>query len=134
MRLSSGRGGGAEAGRAILLDTPMVIENLLGQLNDRPWWKAGDVRLLVVNHYDHPRERLDIDTRSRERPDGNAPGDAPRVQLSRAAGLIQLPVSPSNPPRPGRATHTWSRSSRREREGETVVAQGFSPADPPVNP
>jgi SAM-dependent methyltransferase len=48
-------------GARFLLETPMVLENLLGHLHDRPWWKVGDVYLLVSNHYDHTRERLDIE-------------------------------------------------------------------------
>jgi hypothetical protein len=48
-------------GARFVLDTPMVIENLLGHLQDRPWWKAGDVYLLVNNQYDHTRSRLDIE-------------------------------------------------------------------------
>ena len=34
-------------GGRFVLDTPMVIENLLGHLQPRPWWKAGVVHLLV---------------------------------------------------------------------------------------
>jgi SAM-dependent methyltransferase len=48
-------------GARFVLDTPMVLENLLGQLHDRPWWKMGDIYLLVSNKYDHTRERLDIE-------------------------------------------------------------------------
>jgi 2-polyprenyl-3-methyl-5-hydroxy-6-metoxy-1,4-benzoquinol methylase len=48
-------------GARLILETPMVIENLLGHMKDRPWWKAGDVYLLVANHYDHTRGRLDIE-------------------------------------------------------------------------
>jgi 2-polyprenyl-3-methyl-5-hydroxy-6-metoxy-1,4-benzoquinol methylase len=48
-------------GGRFLLETPMVLENLLGHLQDRPWWKVGDIRLLVVNSYDHTRQRLDIE-------------------------------------------------------------------------
>jgi len=48
-------------GARFVLETPMVLENLLGHLNDRPWWKVGDVRLLVANHYDHTRTRLEIE-------------------------------------------------------------------------
>jgi len=48
-------------GARFVLDTPMVIENLLGHLQDRPWWKAGEVYLLVNNQYDHTRSRLDIE-------------------------------------------------------------------------
>ena len=51
-------------GARFVLETPMVLENLLGHLNDRPWWKVGDVHLLVANHYDHTRTRLEIGTRS----------------------------------------------------------------------
>ena len=48
-------------GARFVLETPMVLENLLGHLKDRPWWNVGDVRLLVANHYDHTRQRLDIE-------------------------------------------------------------------------
>jgi 2-polyprenyl-3-methyl-5-hydroxy-6-metoxy-1,4-benzoquinol methylase len=48
-------------GARFVLETPMVLENLLGHLQDRAWWKVGDVHLLVVNRYDHTRERLDIE-------------------------------------------------------------------------
>jgi SAM-dependent methyltransferase len=48
-------------GARFVLDTPMVLESLLGQLQDRPWWKMGDIYLLVSNKYDHTRERLDIE-------------------------------------------------------------------------
>ena len=48
-------------GARFLLETPMVLENLLGHLHDRPWWKVGDVYLLVSNHYDHARQRLDTE-------------------------------------------------------------------------
>jgi 2-polyprenyl-3-methyl-5-hydroxy-6-metoxy-1,4-benzoquinol methylase len=48
-------------GARFVLETPMVLENLLGHLQDRPWWKVGEVYLLVVNQYDHTRERLDIE-------------------------------------------------------------------------
>ena len=39
----------------------MVLENLLNHLHPRPWWKAGDVYLLVENQYDAARARLDIE-------------------------------------------------------------------------
>jgi 2-polyprenyl-3-methyl-5-hydroxy-6-metoxy-1,4-benzoquinol methylase len=48
-------------GGRFVLETPMVLENLLRQLQDRPWWKIGDTYLLVSNHYDHTRSRLDIE-------------------------------------------------------------------------
>jgi cyclopropane fatty-acyl-phospholipid synthase-like methyltransferase len=48
-------------GARFVLETPMVLENLLGHLQPRPWWKAGDVYLLVENHYDPSTSRLDIE-------------------------------------------------------------------------
>jgi SAM-dependent methyltransferase len=48
-------------GARFLQETPMIVENLLGHLQPRPWWKAGDVYLLVENHYDHTRSRLEIE-------------------------------------------------------------------------
>ncbi len=48
-------------GGRFVLETPMVLENLLYQLQDRPWWKIGDTYLLVSNQYDHTRSRLDIE-------------------------------------------------------------------------
>jgi SAM-dependent methyltransferase len=48
-------------GAKFVLETPMVIENLLGHLQPRPWWKAGDVHLLAQNRYDEARSRLEIE-------------------------------------------------------------------------
>ena len=48
-------------GGRFVLETPMVIENLLTKLKDRTWFQAGSVRLLVVNEYDPRRGRLDIE-------------------------------------------------------------------------
>ena len=48
-------------GGRFVLETPMVLENLLNHLHARPWWKAGDVYLLVENQYDPARARLDIE-------------------------------------------------------------------------
>ena len=48
-------------GARFLLETPMVLENLLSHIQARPWWKAGDVYLLVENHYDPASGRLDIE-------------------------------------------------------------------------
>jgi SAM-dependent methyltransferase len=48
-------------GGRFILDTPMVLENLLNHLHPRPWWKAGDVYLLVENQYDPSKARLDIE-------------------------------------------------------------------------
>jgi SAM-dependent methyltransferase len=48
-------------GAKFVLDTPMLLENLLTHLHDRPWWQVGDVHLLVENHYDPATSRLEID-------------------------------------------------------------------------
>ena len=48
-------------GARFILETPMVLENLLGHIQDRAWWQVGDVHLLVQNLYDHERSRLEID-------------------------------------------------------------------------
>ena len=48
-------------GGRFVLETPMVLENLLNDLHPRRWWKAGDVYLLVENQYDPARARLDIE-------------------------------------------------------------------------
>jgi SAM-dependent methyltransferase len=48
-------------GGRFILETPMVLENLLNHLDPRPWWKAGDIYLLVENQYDPARARLDIE-------------------------------------------------------------------------
>jgi SAM-dependent methyltransferase len=48
-------------GGRFLLETPMIVESLLPVLADRPWFKAGDIYLLVANDYDAARGRLDIE-------------------------------------------------------------------------
>jgi 2-polyprenyl-3-methyl-5-hydroxy-6-metoxy-1,4-benzoquinol methylase len=48
-------------GARFVLETPMVLENLLGHIQDRSWWKVGDMHLLVANTYDQTQERLDIE-------------------------------------------------------------------------
>jgi len=48
-------------GARFVLETPMVLENLLGHLQPRPWWKAGDVYLLVENRYEPSTSRLEIE-------------------------------------------------------------------------
>ena len=48
-------------GGRFVLETPMILENLLGHLQPRPWWKAGDVYLLVENRYDPATSRLEIE-------------------------------------------------------------------------
>jgi len=48
-------------GARFVLETPMVLENLLGHLQPRPWWKVGDMYLLVENRYDPASSRLEIE-------------------------------------------------------------------------
>jgi SAM-dependent methyltransferase len=48
-------------GGRFLLETPMVLENLLGHLKHNPWWKVGNLHLLVDNRYDHASSRLEIE-------------------------------------------------------------------------
>jgi SAM-dependent methyltransferase len=48
-------------GGRFVLETPMVLESLLQWLQPRPWWKAGDVHLLVENQYDPAAGRLNIE-------------------------------------------------------------------------
>jgi len=53
--------GALKPGGRFVLETPMVLEQLLGHLQDRPWWKVGEMFLLVKNAYDHTRSRLEIE-------------------------------------------------------------------------
>jgi len=53
--------GTLKPGGRFVLETPMLLENLLNHLSPRSWWKAGDVYLLVENQYDPARARLDIE-------------------------------------------------------------------------
>jgi len=48
-------------GARFVLETPMVLENLLGHLQPRPWWPGHDVYMLAHNQYDHTTSRLEID-------------------------------------------------------------------------
>jgi SAM-dependent methyltransferase len=48
-------------GGRFVLETPMVLENLLGNLQPNPWWQVGDLRLLVKNQYDQKRGSLEIE-------------------------------------------------------------------------
>ena len=48
-------------GGRFVLETPMVLESVLGHLQPRPWWKVEDIHLLVENAYDASRSRLDIE-------------------------------------------------------------------------
>lgn len=88
-------------GARFVLETAMVIESLLGQLQDRAWWKAGDVYLLVVNQYDHVRSRLDIEYTfisngrvETRRGSHRAYSYRELVQLIEAAGFTVEPARP----------------------------------------
>jgi 2-polyprenyl-3-methyl-5-hydroxy-6-metoxy-1,4-benzoquinol methylase len=48
-------------GGRFVLETPMLLENVMNHLQPRPWWKAGDVYLLVENQYDPATARLNIE-------------------------------------------------------------------------
>jgi SAM-dependent methyltransferase len=48
-------------GARFVLETPMVLENLLPHLEKQPWWKVGDMQLLVANDYDPTRQRLETE-------------------------------------------------------------------------
>jgi SAM-dependent methyltransferase len=48
-------------GGRFILETPMVLENLLGHIPDRAWWQVDDLRFLVANDYDPARQRLEIE-------------------------------------------------------------------------
>ena len=48
-------------GGRFVLETPMILENLLGHIQDRAWWQVDDMRLLVANVYDPARQRLEIE-------------------------------------------------------------------------
>ena len=48
-------------GGRFVLETPMVLEQLLRHLQDQPWWRVGEMLLLVKNDYDHRRSRLEIE-------------------------------------------------------------------------
>lgn len=50
-----------KTGARFVLETPMVLENVLAHIHARPWWKAGDVYLLVENQYDPASGRLNIE-------------------------------------------------------------------------
>jgi SAM-dependent methyltransferase len=53
--------GALQPGGRFILETPMILDNLLGHIQDRAWWQVGDMRLLVANSYDPARQRLDIE-------------------------------------------------------------------------
>jgi len=49
------------SGGRFVLETPMVVENLLHHLQPRRWWKIHDTYLLAENEYDAATARLDIE-------------------------------------------------------------------------
>ena len=54
--------GALKPGARFVVETPMVLENLLGQdFRDRFWWKVGDIHLLIQNNYDHTSSRLEVE-------------------------------------------------------------------------
>lgn len=53
--------GALKPGGRFVLETPMVLENMMQWLQPRPWWRAGDVHLLVENHYEPASSRLNIE-------------------------------------------------------------------------
>ena len=48
-------------GGTFVLETPMVAESAWLTVKERPWWKVGDIHLLIVNRFDHARGRLDTE-------------------------------------------------------------------------
>jgi SAM-dependent methyltransferase len=48
-------------GARFVLQTPMVLESLLGSIHDRAWFEVGGMRLLVANHYQPTTGRLDTE-------------------------------------------------------------------------
>ena len=48
-------------GARFVLQTPMVLENLLPHLKQNPWWKVGNVYLLADNRYEPSTSRLEIE-------------------------------------------------------------------------
>ena len=48
-------------GGAFVLETPMVAESAWLTVKERSWWKVDDLRLLVVNRFDHARGRMDTE-------------------------------------------------------------------------
>ena len=48
-------------GARFVLETPMVLENLIGHIHQRAWWKVGDIYLLAENRYDESSSRLEIE-------------------------------------------------------------------------
>lgn len=46
-------------GARFVLETPMVLENLLGHIQPRPWWGDDNLYMLAHNHYDAATGRLE---------------------------------------------------------------------------
>ncbi len=94
-------------GARFILETPMVIENLLGHLQPRPWWKTGDVHLLVENHYDHTRAASRSTTaRSLAAWSRRGAVRIARSVIANSPRSSRRQDSPSRPPSRGRATRT----------------------------
>lgn len=109
-------------GGRFVLETPMVIESLLPNLEDRPWFKAGDVYLLVTNEYDPARSRLDTeytfvsDGRVEVRRGSHrAYTYRQLIELMEAAGFAAAPDEP------------WNRASQKVTLVGTRHASSLSP-------
>jgi SAM-dependent methyltransferase len=50
-----------KTGGRFVLDTPMVLENVIAHVRERPWWQVGDFHLLAENRYDAVSGRLEIE-------------------------------------------------------------------------
>ncbi len=53
--------GALASGGRFVLQSGAVAETLLPSLQERRWWQAGDIYMLVVNRYDAAASRLDTD-------------------------------------------------------------------------
>lgn len=53
--------GALKPGGRFVLETPMVLESLLPNLKERPWFKADPVYLLVENDFDPAQSRLNTE-------------------------------------------------------------------------
>jgi hypothetical protein len=87
-------------GARFLLKTPMVLENLLGWIQERPWWNVGDMRLDI--EYTHISNGH-VDTRY---------GSHRAYTYRQLVELLEGWASPSGPPNRGRSRRTTCRSSR----------------------
>lgn len=48
-------------GARFVLETPMVLENVLGHIQERPWWGKHGLYLLAHNQYEQTTGRLEIE-------------------------------------------------------------------------